>query len=299
VSVAHEHLVLGHPESASAARNLALELGHPYAEVQIHHFPDGESRVKLPTELARHVIVYRSLDRPNNKLVELLLTTRSLREQGVEQITLVAPYLCYMRQDCAFEAGDVVSQQVIGEFLSQHIDTLLTVDPHLHRVHQLSQAVPCQRALNITAAPLFRDYLDQSVPNAILLGPDAESEQWVASIAGHDYQYGVAHKQRFGDRQVQIQLPEVALQGQTVVLIDDVISTGQTLLKTVEAIKQQQVRKIVILVTHALFADSEFDQTLYDHGVADIISTDSIPHRSNRLMLATSLAGALTEQGSP
>lgn len=292
---ASQSVVLGHAECHVAAQQLAKTLGCDYHEIRIHRFPDGESRVNVPTDIASHVIIYRSLDRPNNKLIELLLSIRQLREHGAKHITLIAPYLCYMRQDCAFEAGDVISQQVIGEFLAQHVDTLVTVDPHLHRVHELKQAVPCPQAINITAAPLFRDYLDQHLRDAVLLGPDAESEQWVASIAADDYTFGVAHKQRHGDRDVEIQLPELSLQNKTVVLIDDVISTGQTLLKTVEAIQQQQADKIIIMVTHALFADEDFDQTLYDNGVTDIISTDAIPHRSNRLSLASLLAGTMTK----
>ena len=290
---ASEYAVLGYDES-TAAQRLAKMLTCKYHSIQTHHFPDGESRITLPTTHVSKVIIYRSMDRPNDKLIELLLTIRTLRANGVKHITLVAPYLCYMRQDCAFEEGDVVSQQVIGEFLSQHVDTLLTVDPHLHRVHELSQAIPCQQAINITAAPLFRDYIDQHLKDAILLGPDAESEQWVKSIAGKDYNHGVAHKQRHGDRDVTIQLPDIVLENKTIVLIDDVISTGQTLLKTVEAIRQHQAEKIIIMVTHALFADEDFDQTLYDNGVTDIVSTDSIPHRSNQLELASLLAKAIT-----
>ncbi len=294
--IKQDHVVLGHPESTVAARHLAETLDCAYHEIQIHHFPDGESRVTLPVDLPARVIVYRSLNRPNDKLIELLLTTRALRNQGTTHITLVAPYLCYMRQDCAFEAGDVISQRVVGEFIAQHIDRLITIDPHLHRVQTLLEAVPCQQAISLTAAPLFRDYLEQHLDNnAILLGPDAESEQWVASIAGDRYRFGVAHKQRHGDRDVEILIPSLPYQGHTIVLIDDVISTGQTLLKTVEAIRTHQPEKIVILVTHALFAEPDFDQTLYDNGVTDIISTDSIPHRDNPLLLAPLLARAITD----
>ncbi|MFO7602478.1 MAG: ribose-phosphate diphosphokinase [Gammaproteobacteria bacterium] len=289
-----EPVVLSHPESAPAAESLAAALGCACRAIDLHRFPDGESRVTLPTELSTRVILYRSLDRPNPKLIELLLTIRGLRARGVQHITLVAPYLCYMRQDCAFEPGDVISQQVIGEFMAQHVDTLISVDPHLHRVSTLTEAMPCPQAMSLSAAPLFRDYLDQHHRGAVLLGPDAESAQWVASIAGDAYPFAVAQKHRHGDREVHIELPPLELRDQTVVLIDDVISTGQTLLKTVEALHQQQVRGIIILVTHALFADEDFDQALYASGVTEIISTDSIPHRSNRLALAPLLAAALT-----
>ena len=292
---ADKSVVLGHTECRGPAQRLAEALACDYKEIHIHHFPDGESRVNLPTDIAGNVILYRSLDRPNTKLIELLLTLRTLRDNGAKSITLIAPYLCYMRQDCAFQTGDVISQQVIGDFLAQYVDTLITVDPHLHRVHELKQAVPCPQAINITAAPLFRDYLDLHLRDAILLGPDAESKQWVASIAGNNYSFGVAHKQRHGDRDVEIQLPELLLQNKTIVLIDDVISTGQTLLKTVEAINQHHAEKIIIMVTHALFADTTFDQVLYDNGVADIISTDSILHRSNQLELVSLLVEAITQ----
>lgn len=290
---ADDYTVLGHAESAVAAQDLAQTLGCAYAEIRIHHFPDGESRVSLPTMLTNNIILYRSLDRPNDKLIELLLTTRTLRANGVKHITLVAPYLCYMRQDCAFESGDVISQQVVGGFIAQHIDKLITVDPHLHRVRELSQVIPCQQTICLTATALIRDYLDQHLADAILIGPDAESEQWVASIAGEGYRFGIAHKQRHGDRDVDIQLPDLPLQNRSLVLIDDVISTGQTLLKTVEALREHQPEKIVIIVTHALFADEDIDQTLYDNGVVDILSTDSIPHRSNQLALASLLAEAI------
>lgn len=290
-----DRIVLGHAECRHAAQALATLLDCDYGEIQIHHFPDGESRVKVPTEVASNVILYRSLDRPNHKLIEFLLSIRTLRDNGAQHITLIAPYLCYMRQDCAFETGDAISQQVIGEFLAQHVDALITVDPHLHRVHELKEAIPCPVAINITAAPLFRDYLDQHQRDAILLGPDAESEQWVASIAGNEYTFGVASKQRLGDRDVEIRLPDLPLHNRTTVLIDDVISTGQTLLKTVEALQQLQPAKIIIMVTHALFADEDFDQILFDRGVADIISTDSIPHHSNQLSLASLIAEVINE----
>lgn len=97
------------------------------------------------------VIFYCSLDKPNNKLIELFLAAAGARDMGARTVSLVAPYLCYMRQDKAFHCGEVVSQQVIGNLLAGYFDNVITVDAHLHRVHHLADAVPVSQAVNITA----------------------------------------------------------------------------------------------------------------------------------------------------
>ena len=99
-------MLLGFDDYEMQSRNLAAALEMPWELVSSHRFPDGEVKLKLPADLPERVIVCRSLDRPNEKLVELLLTARAAREQGVKQLTLVAPYLCYMRQDKAFRPGE-------------------------------------------------------------------------------------------------------------------------------------------------------------------------------------------------
>ena len=135
-------LVLGFPEYAGQGRRLAAAAGLDYADVGIHHFPDGESRVRLPPRLPSRIVFCRSLHRPNDKLVELALAAHTARELGAERLTLVAPYLCYMRQDKAFAPGEAVSQRIAGALIADWFDELITVDPHLHRTLSLEQAVP-------------------------------------------------------------------------------------------------------------------------------------------------------------
>jgi len=115
-------LVLGFPEYAEQARRFAAKAKLDYAQVQVHRFPDGESRVRLPADLPPRIYFCRSLDRPNYKLVELVLAAQTARDLGAEDLTLVAPYLCYMRQDTAFEPGEAVSQRIIGRMLAELFD---------------------------------------------------------------------------------------------------------------------------------------------------------------------------------
>ena len=284
---------LGFPEYDSQARALADALHAPYAVVDVHHFPDGESRLRLPPGLPDHVILCRSLDRANDKLVELLFAAEAARASGASRLTLVAPYLCYMRQDKAFEPGEVVSQKIIGRFLASLFDTIITVDPHLHRVHCLEDAVPAKRAVALSAAPAMGDFLAERPGQPLLVGPDEESEQWVQAVARHAaLNYVVAHKSRHGDRSVKIRLPGHDYAGVDAVLIDDVASTGHTLAEAASALKAAGARRIDVLVTHAVFAGGALD-TLRRAGVNHVWSSDSIPHPSNAFALSTLLAGAV------
>lgn len=286
-------LLIGFPEYEGPARELAAATGLPYAEADIHRFPDGESRIRLPEELPPRVVFCRSLYRPNEKLVELILAAATARRLGVKHLALVAPYLCYMRQDKAFRPGESVSQTIIGGWLADAFDALLTVDPHLHRVHRLRDAVPLDNAIALSAAEPMADFLAEKLDDPLLIGPDAESEQWVAAIAKREsLQHAVALKQRFGDRDVRITLPARDYVGRQVVLVDDVASTGCTLEAAARALEPLHPAGISVLVTHALFSGNA-QEHLHRAGVDHIWSCDSIPHPTNRIKLAPLLAAAL------
>lgn len=286
-------LVLGFPEGEAQARALAEAAGLPYAGVDIHHFPDGESRVRLPPRLPERLVVYRSLDRPNEKLVELALTAATARGLGARHLTLVAPYLCYMRQDTAFVAGEAVSQHIVGALLADWFEVLVTVDPHLHRVARLADAVPVKRAICLSAAGLMARFLAQAQDQPLVLGPDGESRQWVAAVAAaQGLAHGVATKERLGDREVRIVLPELDPRGRAVVLVDDMVSTGHTLIAMAQALRPLQPASISVLVTHGLFVEGALER-LAEAGITRVWSSDSVPHPTNQVHLAYLLADAL------
>ena len=288
-------LLLLFPSYLDAGKRLAQAAGLAHAEIKIHAFPDGEIRVLLPTQLPPRVIFLQSLNEPNAKLVELLLCAATARELGAKQLMLVAPYLCYMRQDKAFVPGEAVSQTIIGNFLAALFDALITVDPHLHRVRELKDAVPAKFCRCLSAMLPIAHYIEGQFSDPILIGPDEEAEQWVATIArAHGFEYAVANKERRGDREVRISLPNISVQDRHVVLIDDMVSTGQTLADTARALQPLRPRDISAVVTHALFVDSAYENILVS-GVARIWSTDSIAHHSNTIYLADMLAQALQE----
>jgi len=286
-------VVLGFPSYREAARRLAVAADIDYADIEIHRFPDGESLVRLPQDLPQSVIFCCSLDQPNDKLIEMELAAATALQLGAQRLTLVAPYLCYMRQDAAFHPGEAVSQRIIGQLLARRFDTLITVDPHLHRTSDLWQAVPVHRAVALSAAPVMATWLASRSDVPLLIGPDAESAQWVRAIAAPGgLAYGVARKHRLGDRAVQVELPDLDYAGRPVVLVDDVVSTGHTLLAAARQLRARGAESVSALVTHALFVGNAQDR-LFEAGVEEICSTDSVCHSSNKLHLAGLLASTL------
>ncbi|WP_303901480.1 ribose-phosphate diphosphokinase [Thiohalomonas denitrificans] len=286
-------MILGFSDYEAQGRRLAEQLERTFQPIDIHRFPDGESKVTVPAELPERVILCRSLDRPNDKLIELMLAARTARANGAGHLTLVAPYLCYMRQDIAFSPGEAVSQRIVGQFLAELFDAVITVDPHLHRIERLEQAIPTGAAISLSAAPALSAFLAENEADPLLLGPDEEARQWVRAVAEPaGLEYAVAHKERRGDRDVRVVLPKHDFAGRTVVLVDDMISTGRTLITVARALKETGVGSIRCLVTHPLFAD-DATRHLQEAGVQKLWSSDSITHPSNAVVLDQTLAEAI------
>lgn len=286
-------LLLAFPGYEAPAARLARRLGWPVDEVAVRAFPDGESLVRLPPSLPGEVAFYLSFDAANRQLVELELAAATALELGARRLTLVAPYLCYLRQDTAFRPGEAVSQRVIGRWLARRFERVFTVDPHLHRTASLADAVPARVARAVSAAPALAAWLARRSDAPLLLGPDREAAQWVRAIAAPGgLDHAVAHKDRHGDREVAIRLPEVDFAGRHVVLVDDVTSTGRTLAGAARAALAAGAARVDALVTHALFV-GDAREALAAAGVQAVCSTDSIPHETNDAPLDGVLAAAL------
>lgn len=288
-------LLLAFDDEAALAGALSAALGWELSIIDSHTFPDGETRLRLPPAVPADTVLLRGLQQPNAKIATLMLAAAGARELGALRLTLVSPYLAYMRQDIAFTPGEVVSQRHLGRLLANWFDAVVTIDPHLHRVATMDEVVPGRRGVALTAAPLLGEFIAGRVPGALLLGPDEEAGQWVrvaGSAGGLDH--AICIKQRHGDRDVQVALPAVSVAGRAVVLLDDLASTGRTLIEAARGAFAQGATTVDVAVTHGLWIGDAIDQ-VRAAGIRHIWSTDSVPHASNAVSVVPLLAAGLRE----
>lgn len=284
------------PAAAADAGRLADLLRLPLREIAIHPFPDGETRVTVGAA-APTSIVYTSLDRPNAKLIELLLAAEALRRGGAHRLVLLAPYLCYMRQDAAFNPGEAISQRAIGRLLANTFDRVITVDAHLHRTADIRAVFPGIEADNLSAMPAMADALTGIDPATVVAGPDEESRPWVCTLAALlGLNHMVGRKTRRSDRSVEIDFGgAAAVAARPVLLVDDIVSSGGTLITCAKTLQAAGATVIDAVVTHALFPPEMIEQ-FAQAGIRTIRSTSSVPHPTNAIPLDGVLAEALRSE---
>lgn len=266
------------------------------AEMSYRQFPDGESYVRfLTSPKGRDVILVAALDRPNPKTNQLLFTAAGARELGASSVGLVAPYLPYMRQDTRFNEGEVITSQVFARLISAHVDWLVTVDPHLHRWKTLDQIYTIPTTV-VHAANRLADWVAENVDAPLLIGPDEESEQWVAKAAQRIASpHLVLSKQRHGDREVSIDAPDMqAWKNRQPVIVDDTISSAHTMIETVCLLLSRGMRPPICCAVHGLY-DAASLEALKQAGAARVVTANTVACETAEVDVSSLIAQALNK----
>lgn len=262
-----------------------------------HRFPDQESLFRvLDNVQGASIAMLADLHDPDPHFLQLVLLAETLHDMGAASVGLLAPYLPYMRQDKRFNPGEAISSRYFADALSPHFDWLMTVDPHLHRYHSLSDIYPIPNRILHATLPIAT-WLNESVTNAVLIGPDEESEQWVSEVAAFSgFPHETLIKQRHGDNDVEVSFPHPERwQGKTPVLLDDIISSGHTMMAAVSHLRRAGFPPPLCIAVHGVFAPDAL-AGLKLAGAGDVVTTNTIPGATGRIDISNLIADSLKRQ---
>jgi ribose-phosphate pyrophosphokinase len=285
--------ILPLPGNEAMADGLAAALGASRGDLEVRAFSDGESYVRLKDDVAdKHVVLVCTLAQPDGKFLRLCFAAAAARELGARSVGLAAPYLAYMRQDRRFLPGEAVTSRPFAGLISQSFDWMATVDPHLHRYKSLGEIYRIP-ALTLHAGMPIAAWVKANVPQPFLIGPDEESRQWVGEVARNcGVDYAIFRKIRLGDRDVRMEPPDLGQVGsRTPILLDDVISSGETVMAAARLIQAATSRAPICVAVHGLFAGGS-DRKLEAAGIR-LVTTNSIPHASNAIDVAPLMASGI------
>ncbi|RLF00406.1 MAG: ribose-phosphate pyrophosphokinase, partial [Thermoprotei archaeon] len=227
------------------------------------------------------VFVVQSMGhKPDEYLMEYFLLVETLKDLGAEKVIGIIPYFAYARQDQRFKPGEALSIKTVSRLIEfVGTDKLYTIDCHRHRVKEteFSQIIKIP-VEDLSAMPLLADYVknNYSLENPVVIGPDAEAYEWArkaAEVLGCDYD--VLEKKRITEREVVIRPCEINVSGRDVLIVDDIISTGGTMVEAIKVLKRERARRIIVACTHPLLVEDALAK-IYSTGVFDVIGTDTV-----------------------
>ena len=290
-----KRLIIPLPGNEELATAIAAADNFQLGALETRHFPDGESYVRFLDDVeGRHVDLICTLAHPNDNFLAVVFAADAAREFNARSVNLVTPYLAYMRQDIRFKAGEAITSRTFARLVSSSFDSLLTIDPHLHRYHSLSEIYTIP-ATHLASAPVLAKWISQNIEKPLLIGPDEESEQWVSQIGElSGAPFTVLRKTRYGDRNVEIHMGDLSQwKGRIPVLVDDIVSSGRTMVEAARQLQAQGLAKPVCVVVHGLFADDAYQRL---SAIAEkVVSTDCVPHISNGISVAGLLAEGINK----
>jgi ribose-phosphate pyrophosphokinase len=290
-----EIVIVSGSSNTPLAYLIAKRLGVQPAKVEIRKFPDNEKYVRIDSDVnGKDVFIVQSMQfKPDEYIIEALLLASAARDSGAKSVILVAPYFAYARQDERFKPGEPVSVATIAGLLNTSgINGLITVDVHRHRILDFSSVFK-GKWIDVSVMPDLAKYaVTQGLVNGktVIVGPDGEAIQWakLAAESVNVKEYGALQKKRYGDEEVKVS-GSLDLRGKNVFIVDDIISTGTTIIEASKLITEGGGRLTGVACAHGLFVNEALFK-LYNEGITEVISSDTVPNQTTRVSSAEALS---------
>jgi ribose-phosphate pyrophosphokinase len=282
--------------SVKMAKEIARKLKIKYVGLEISAFPDGDMYMRFQKDVKhKKVIIVQSFQPDADKsLFKVIFAAETARDLGAKKVILVAPYLAYMRQDIRFNPGEAISSRIMAKHLNMCLDKIITIDPHLHRYKSLKDIFTIATK-KITANHVIVEFL-KKMKNLVIIGPDWESYQWAEDIARHvGVKATVLHKTRYSSHKVKVKMIKpVPIKGKNVVIIDDIISTGHTMMEAAKKARVMGAKSVTAVGVHGLFVDGM--RKLRRSGISRIVTTNCIRHSTNKIDVTNLLVEELRKE---
>ena len=269
-------IIAGLSNSKHLAERIASKLNVDYDDLLLRDSPDGELHVKFNSDVkGKKIALVQSLyPYPNHALFEVIYAASAARDLGAKEIIYIAPYLAFFREDSRKSRGECVQQNIVADLLSRSVDAVISVEPHLHQ-HNFSGKLFSVPFYRLECNELLRKYVKENFSGCKVLGFGERG--W--KLAKHVDKNAALYKKG-----------ETAEYREKVLIVDDIIASGNSMMNNVENLKAD---KINVLVVHGLFNNGSYSK-LKNH-VERIVSCNTIEHESNNIDVGSLIAGKLME----
>jgi len=277
-------IVIGCSHGIHLAKRIANKLRRPYSQLEVTHFPDSEIKLRFNVNVKNKVVVlvqsfYGNI---NDCIIEALFAAETAKDLGAKKAILVAPYFPYLRQDKRFNHGECVSLRTIAKNIDEDLDEIYIVDPHLHREKTLKHIFKI-KSHKLTANHLIEDYIKKKIKDPVIIGPDWESYKWAQRVAEKiNCDFAIMEKERYSARKVRVKLnKKINISSKELIFIDDMISTGHTLLEAIKSMKKLGAKKVTCFAVHGILVENALEK-LRKAGVT-VITTNTIPNKAAKI----------------
>jgi len=278
--------IIGGSASTGLAKKLSEELKEDLAVTEVKRFPDAEAYVRIVDDITDNDVVLVQSAYPDDKIIELFLWQDAIADFNVSSLRVVIPYLGYARQDKAFEKGEAVSVRALANLIQMGASELYTVDAHSETASRYFDV----RWNELSAAPAIAGYLE-SLDIDTVLAPDKGAlarAKNVADLLNCDSDY--LEKKRIDSFTVEVTPKSLDAEGKAVAIVDDIISTGGTIVKATEQLRNQKAKKVIAACTHGLFVGDALEKLKV---CDEVFCTDTLASPVSKVTVAGVVARAL------
>lgn len=293
----NDTVIISDDQNSPLAKKISLDLHAEYKNIELRIFADGESKIRLDNMAKKNCIIIHSTYPPTDQhLMQLFMIMYKCKEDGAKDICVVSPYLAYTRQDKVFVDGEIITIKLVGKILAcLGITKLITIDSHKPNALNYSFAT-----IDLTAIPSLSSYVKHNLTmnNPIVISPDEggiERAKKFAGLINANSLSLVKTRDRFtGDVSISL-LDQGPLKNCDALIVDDMISTGTSIMKTIELLKKYHIGDVYAICTHALLLD-DAKQKLLNAGIKEVISTNSIPNEFAKVDLSSVISNYFLNQ---